>query len=100
MAQLRTPSATGSLEPISPHRPPAEPELVAEPRAARSHWSSSVLVVAAIVVGLAGALVISLVLLAFAAVVMVRSRKNPVHAGNVNDEWDATEGAQRTPAGV
>jgi len=50
--------------------------------------------------GLLGALVISLILLGFTIAVMVRSRKNPVHAGNVNDEWDATEGADRTPAAV
>ncbi|WP_106211895.1 inorganic phosphate transporter [Kineococcus rhizosphaerae] len=50
--------------------------------------------------GVVGALVISLLLLAFAVVVMHRSRKNPVHADNVNDEWDASRGAERTPAAV
>jgi PiT family inorganic phosphate transporter len=39
--------------------------------------------------GLLGAAADVAVLLAFTAVVYARSRRNPVHAGNVNDEWDA-----------
>ena len=40
-------------------------------------------------------LALAVVLLAFALVVVGRSRKNPVHAGNVNDEWDADRSADR-----
>ncbi|MEZ0494016.1 anion permease [Kineococcus sp. TBRC 1896] len=50
--------------------------------------------------GVAGALVISLLLLAFASAVVRHSRESPVHADNVNDEWDATAGAERAPAAV
>jgi inorganic phosphate transporter, PiT family len=50
--------------------------------------------------GAVGALAITAVLVAFTLVVVRRSRKNPVHAGNVNDEWEASEGARRTPAAV
>ena len=68
VAQLRTPSASGSVEPISPHVAPPDPgsggpggpgDLQPVLRTARSRWSSSVLVVAAIVVGLAGALILA-----------------------------------------
>ena len=39
--------------------------------------------------GLAGAIVVFLILVAFAVSMYVRSRRQPVHAGNVNDEWEA-----------
>ncbi|HEV7656229.1 MAG TPA: anion permease [Mycobacteriales bacterium] len=49
--------------------------------------------------GAAGGIVIFLVLLAAAAGFYLRSRATPVHAGNVNDEWEgAAETAARTPA--
>ncbi|WP_432562505.1 inorganic phosphate transporter [Kineococcus sp. SYSU DK003] len=50
--------------------------------------------------GLLGALVISVALLAFTLAVVARSRRDPVHADNVNDEWHETAGARRTPASV
>jgi len=50
--------------------------------------------------GVLGAVVIVAVLAAFAAVVTVRSRRNPVHADNVNDDWAAGQGADRAPAAV
>ncbi|NAZ75121.1 inorganic phosphate transporter [Kineococcus sp. T13] len=50
--------------------------------------------------GLLGAAAVVAILLAVTAAVLVHSRKNPVHAGNVNDEWDASRGAERTPAAV
>jgi len=40
--------------------------------------------------GLAGAIVVFLILLALAAFMYRRSRKAPVDHNNVNDEWDAT----------
>jgi PiT family inorganic phosphate transporter len=49
--------------------------------------------------GLLGAGAICAVLLAFSAAVVARSRKNPVHAGNVNDEWEAPQ-PERAPATV
>jgi len=49
--------------------------------------------------GLLGAGVICAALLAFSAAVVVRSRKDPVHAGNVNDEWEAPQ-PQRASATV
>ncbi|WP_295698832.1 inorganic phosphate transporter [Lapillicoccus sp.] len=39
--------------------------------------------------GLAGAIVVFLILVAFAVYMYIRSRRQPVHAGNVNDEWEA-----------
>jgi len=51
--------------------------------------------------GVLGAAVVTALLIALAGVIYARSRKNPVHAGNVNDEWDAPAPAdERTPAGV
>ncbi|MGI4894389.1 MAG: inorganic phosphate transporter [Janthinobacterium lividum] len=41
--------------------------------------------------GLLGALAILAILVVFSAIVLVRSRRNPVHAGNVNDEWQAPQ---------
>jgi PiT family inorganic phosphate transporter len=49
--------------------------------------------------GLLGAVAISLLLLVFSAAVVVRSRRDPVHADNVNDEWEAPR-EQRAPATV
>jgi PiT family inorganic phosphate transporter len=49
--------------------------------------------------GLAGAIVIFLVLLASAAFMWLRSRRAPVGHHNVNDEWDAPA-AERVPAGT
>jgi len=46
--------------------------------------------------GLLGAAADVVVLLVFGGIVYGRSRRNPVHAGNVNDEWDA-ESSTRTP---
>ena len=49
--------------------------------------------------GLLGAGAICAVLLAFSAAVVARSRRDPVHAGNVNDEWEAPH-PQRASATV
>ncbi len=38
--------------------------------------------------GVAGAIVVTVILIALAGVIYLRSRKDAVHAGNVNDEWD------------
>lgn len=60
VAQLRTPSVTGSVEPISPHVAPVEPLLgTGSERGARASWRSSVLVAMATLVGLAGSLVLA-----------------------------------------
>ena len=50
--------------------------------------------------GAAGAIVIFILLLAAAAGFYLRSRIAPVHAGNVNDEWEGAESddTARTPA--
>jgi len=48
--------------------------------------------------GVAGAVVIVAVLLALAATVFLRSRRDPVHADNVNNEWDAPAPSSREPA--
>lgn len=52
--------------------------------------------------GLAGALVVFIVLLALAGSMFLRSRRTPVDHNNVNDEWDAEQSAthQRVPEGV
>ena len=47
--------------------------------------------------GLAGAVVITVLLLVAAVAMYVRSRQEPIHPGNVNDEW---EGAPSAPARV
>ena len=44
--------------------------------------------------GLAGALVVFVVLVGLAGTMYARSRKQPVHAGNVNDEWEAPAPAE------
>lgn len=48
--------------------------------------------------GVAGAVMIVAVLLALAATVFLRSRRDPVHADNVNNEWDAPAPSSREPA--
>jgi PiT family inorganic phosphate transporter len=51
--------------------------------------------------GVAGAIVIFVVLLAAAGYMYLRSRKEPVGHHNVNDEWDETTApAERVPAGT
>ena len=45
--------------------------------------------------GVAGALAVTLVLVVASTGIYLRSRKEPVHAGNVNDEWDAPAPAAR-----
>jgi PiT family inorganic phosphate transporter len=46
--------------------------------------------------GLAGAALITILLIAAAGAMYVRSRQTPVHADNVNEEWDD---ASLAPAG-
>jgi PiT family inorganic phosphate transporter len=48
--------------------------------------------------GLAGAIVIFLVLLVLAAFMYLRSRRTPVSQHNVNDEWEDAPAASRVPA--
>jgi PiT family inorganic phosphate transporter len=43
--------------------------------------------------GYAGPVVVFLVLVALAAYMFVRSQRQPVHPGNVNDEWSGTPGS-------
>ncbi|MEU2350989.1 inorganic phosphate transporter [Modestobacter sp. NPDC049651] len=50
--------------------------------------------------GVLGALVVTALLVAAAGAIYARSRRQPVHAGNVNDEWDAPAEAERTPASM
>jgi len=51
--------------------------------------------------GVAGAIVIFVILLAAAGYMYMRSRKEPVGHHNVNDEWDGTTApAERVPAGT
>jgi PiT family inorganic phosphate transporter len=45
--------------------------------------------------GLAGAVLITVILVAAAAGMFVRSQQEPVHPGNVNDEWDDAGSADR-----
>ena len=47
--------------------------------------------------GVAGALVITALLAAAAAGMWLRSRQEPVHPGNVNDEWDNTDQRDAQP---
>ena len=47
--------------------------------------------------GVAGAIVITAILIAASLAIYVRSRRTPVHAGNVNDEWDAKTPADERP---
>jgi PiT family inorganic phosphate transporter len=50
--------------------------------------------------GLAGAVVIFLVLVAAAVYMWLRSRQEPVDHNNVNNEWDDVPAAERVPAGA
>jgi PiT family inorganic phosphate transporter len=50
--------------------------------------------------GVAGGLVITLVLVALAGFMFLRSRRTPVSAGNVNDEWDAAPAPAPEPVHV
>ena len=50
--------------------------------------------------GVLGAVVVTALLVAAAGLIYARSRRTPVHAGNVNDEWDAPAQADRTPASM
>jgi PiT family inorganic phosphate transporter len=51
--------------------------------------------------GLAGALVIFLILVAVAGSTLARSRRKPVDHSNVNEDWDeALRDAERVPAAV
>jgi PiT family inorganic phosphate transporter len=50
--------------------------------------------------GVAGGMVITLVLVALAGAMSLRSRRTPVTAGNVNDEWDAAPAPAPEPAHV
>ncbi len=47
--------------------------------------------------GLAGAIVVTLILIALAVFMYIRSRLTPVDSGNVNDEWEGAP-EERTPA--
>lgn len=61
VAQFRSPAVAGSpVEPVSPHVAPPEPVLATGgPTDGRPRWRASVQVVMAIVVGLAGALIVA-----------------------------------------
>lgn len=48
--------------------------------------------------GVAGAVVVVALLVALAVTVFLRSRQDPVHADNVNDEWSGTPDTAREPA--
>jgi PiT family inorganic phosphate transporter len=50
--------------------------------------------------GLAGAIVVFVILLALAGYMYLRSRREPVDHHNVNDEWDDVPAAPRVPAGA
>ena len=50
--------------------------------------------------GLAGGLVVFVILLVAAGFMYLRSRKTPVDHNNVNDEWDAAPAEERVPAGA
>jgi PiT family inorganic phosphate transporter len=51
--------------------------------------------------GLAGSIVIFLVLLSLAGIMYLRSRREPIDEHNVNDDWEAGAPAdERLPAGT
>jgi PiT family inorganic phosphate transporter len=50
--------------------------------------------------GLAGAIVVFVILLALATFMYLRSRREPVDHNNVNDEWESAPAAERVPAGA
>ena len=50
--------------------------------------------------GLAGALVIVVILIALATFMYLRSRRKPVDATNVNDEWDASPETEPVTVGA
>jgi PiT family inorganic phosphate transporter len=56
--------------------------------------------IADLVGGLAGAIVVVILLLVFAGSMYWRSRKEPVDQNNVNDEWEGAPPVERVPAGV
>jgi PiT family inorganic phosphate transporter len=47
--------------------------------------------------GVVGAIAITVVLVLLAGYMYLRSQREPVHPGNVNDEWDASATADKTP---
>jgi len=47
--------------------------------------------------GLLGAVVVTLILIGVSAAIYVRSRRAPVHASNVNDDWDAPAPTEQRP---
>jgi PiT family inorganic phosphate transporter len=56
--------------------------------------------IADLVGGLAGAIVVVILLLVFVGSMYWRSRKEPVDQNNVNDEWEGAPPVERVPAGV
>jgi PiT family inorganic phosphate transporter len=50
--------------------------------------------------GLAGAIVVFVILLALAGFMYLRSRKEPIDHHNVNDEWENAPATERVPAGA
>jgi inorganic phosphate transporter, PiT family len=50
--------------------------------------------------GLAGAIVVFVILLALAGYMYLRSRREPIDHHNVNDEWESAPAAERVPAGA
>ena len=50
--------------------------------------------------GIVGAVVVTAILVGLSLAIYLRSRRQPVHAGNVNDEWDADDARTDQPATV
>jgi PiT family inorganic phosphate transporter len=50
--------------------------------------------------GLAGAIAVTVILVALAVGLYLRSKRTPVDHNNVNDEWEAAPAADRVPAGT
>jgi PiT family inorganic phosphate transporter len=50
--------------------------------------------------GALGAIVITAILVAFASVMWVRSRRAPIGADNVNDEWEGIPGTKKSIPGT